>query len=69
MTTLLLAAAAVALLITGGTVGDDPKAYAAPLLIALLVIHGAMPLWVADSRARNRPADDDDVLEPGILGR
>ncbi|MFD7243470.1 hypothetical protein [Streptomyces massasporeus] len=69
VTTLLLAAAALALLITGGTAGDAPKAYAAPLLIAVLVVHWVMPLWVAGLRAQDEPADDDDVLEPGIIGR
>ncbi|MFJ7292267.1 hypothetical protein [Streptomyces collinus] len=68
VTTLLLAAAAVTLLITGGVAGDAPKAYAAPLLIAVLVVHWVMPLWVAGWRAQDEPADDD-VLEPGALGR
>ncbi|MEU3935588.1 hypothetical protein AB0E85_26660 [Streptomyces sp. NPDC029044] len=68
VTTLLLAATAVTLLITGGVAGDAPKAYAAPLLIAVLVVHWVMPLWVAGWRAQDEPADDD-VLEPGALGR
>ncbi|MER7479908.1 hypothetical protein ABTX60_20125 [Streptomyces sp. NPDC126510] len=68
VTTLLLAAAAVALLTTGGIAGDAPKAYAAPLLIAVLVVHHLMPLWVAGWRAQDEPTDDD-VLEAGALGR
>ncbi|MFJ3620089.1 hypothetical protein ACIPSH_18310 [Streptomyces iakyrus] len=68
VTTLLLAAAAATLLITGGVAGDAPKAYAAPLLIAVLVVHWVMPLWVAGWRAQDEPADDD-VPEPGTLGR
>ncbi|GGW38117.1 hypothetical protein [Streptomyces caelestis] len=67
-TTLLLAASAVALLITGGVDGNAPKAYAAPLLIAVLVVHWVMPLWVAGLRAQDEPADDD-ALEAGALGR
>ena len=68
VTTLLLAADAATLLITGGTAGDAPKAYAAPLLVAVLVLHWVMPLWVAGWCAQDEPADDD-VLEPGGLGR
>ena len=68
VTTLLLAAAAATQLITGGTAGDAPKAYAAPLLVAVLVLHWVMPLWVAGWCAQDEPADDD-VLEPGGLGR
>jgi hypothetical protein len=68
MTTLLLAAAAVALLITGGVDGNAPKAYAAPLLIAVLVVHWVMPLWVAGLRAEDEPADDE-TLEAGAPGR
>lgn len=67
MTTLLLAAAAVALLITGGVDGDAPKAYAAPLLIAVLVVHWVMPLWVAGLRAQDEPTDDE-AIEVGTLG-
>ena len=66
VTTLLLAATAVTLLITGGAAGDAPKAYAAPLLIAVLVVHWVMPLWVAGWRAQDEPADDD-VVESGAL--
>ncbi|MFB7928554.1 hypothetical protein ACFC4C_05545 [Streptomyces sp. NPDC056039] len=66
MTTLLLAAAATALLTTGGVAGDAPKAYAAPLLIAVLVVHWVMPLWVAGLRAQDEPAEDDAV-EAGDL--
>jgi hypothetical protein len=68
MTTLLLAVAAVALLITGGVDGNAPKAYAAPLLIAVLVVHWVMPLWVAGLRAEDDPADDE-ALEAGAVGR
>jgi hypothetical protein len=69
VTTLLLAVTAGTLLITGGTSGDAPKTYAAPLVIAVLVVHWVMPLWVAGWRAQDEPADDDVVLEPGALGR
>ncbi|WP_328343278.1 hypothetical protein [Streptomyces violaceus] len=62
MTTLLLAAAAVTLLAAGLSDGDAPKAYAAPLLIAALVVHWLMPLWVAGLHAQDEPAEDD-VLE------
>lgn len=65
MTTLLLAAVAVSLLITGGVAGDAPKAYAAPLLIAVLVVHWVMPLWVAGWHAQDEPADDE--LEAGAV--
>ncbi|MFG2024041.1 hypothetical protein [Streptomyces sp. NPDC048825] len=68
MTTLLLAATAAALLITGGVDGNAPKAYAAPLLIAVLVVHWVMPLWVAGLRAQDEPADDE-TLEAAALGR
>ncbi len=66
LTTLFLAAAAVTLLITGGAAGDAPKAYAAPLLIAVLVAHWLMPLWVAGWRAQDEPADDE-ALEAGVV--
>ncbi|WP_328768739.1 hypothetical protein [Streptomyces sp. NBC_00286] len=60
MTTLLLAAAATALLITGGVNGDAPKAYAAPLLIAVLVVNWIMPLWVAGLTAKDEPAEEEE---------
>ncbi|SMQ18814.1 hypothetical protein SAMN06272771_5274 [Streptomyces sp. Ag82_O1-12] len=69
VTTLLLAAAAVSLLITGGTAVDAPKAYAAPLLIAVLVVHWVMPLWAAGLRAQDEPVDDDECAGAGGLGR
>lgn len=62
-TTLLLTAGAAALLISGGLDGDAPKAYAAPLLIAVLVVHWLMPLWMAGWRAQDEPGDDDVVTE------
>jgi hypothetical protein len=62
-TTLLLVAGAAALLISGGLDGDAPKAYAAPLLIAVLVVHWLMPLWVAGWRAQDEPGDDDVVAQ------
>ncbi|MFI6375218.1 hypothetical protein [Streptomyces sp. NPDC050546] len=68
VTTLLLAAVAVALLITGGVAGDAPKAYAAPLLVAVLVVHWLVPLWVAGLRAQDEPAEDD-MVEAATLGR
>ncbi|MEV0239157.1 hypothetical protein AB0I06_04330 [Streptomyces sp. NPDC050674] len=58
VTTLLLVAAAATLLITGGIAGDAPKAYAAPLLIAVLATHWLTPLWVAGWHAQDEPADD-----------
>ncbi|MGR4848564.1 hypothetical protein ACWKT3_29160 [Streptomyces violaceus] len=62
MTTLLLAAAVIALLAAGLADGAAPKTYAAPLLIAVFVVHWVMPLWVAGLRAQDEPAEDD-VLE------
>ncbi|MGW0611140.1 hypothetical protein [Streptomyces sp. NPDC002788] len=67
VTTLLLATAAVVLLITGGVEGDAPKAYAGPLLVAVLVVHWMMPLWVAGWRAQDEPAEDE--VDTGALGR
>ncbi|WP_284117913.1 hypothetical protein [Streptomyces fragilis] len=57
MTLLLLAAVAV-LLCAGAVLGAAPTAYAAPLLIAVLVTHWLMPLWVAGTTARDEPEDD-----------
>ncbi|MER7788090.1 hypothetical protein [Streptomyces sp. NPDC097640] len=57
--TLLLLAAAAGLLITGGASGGAPKAYVAPVLIAALVCHWLMPLWVAGLMAQDEPADDE----------
>ncbi|MFD8826406.1 hypothetical protein ACFV1C_29120 [Streptomyces sp. NPDC059605] len=57
--TLLLLAASVGLLTAGAIEGDAPTAYAAPVLIAVLVVHWLMPLWVAGLMARDEPAEDD----------
>lgn len=58
--TLLLGAAVVGLLIAGATGGDALRAYAAPLLVAVLVPHWLMPLWVAGLMAHNEPLDELD---------
>lgn len=60
-TTLFLAAAAAALLIAGAANGDAPRAYAAPVLIAVLVAHWLMPLWVAGLMVQDEPAEDDNL--------
>ncbi|MFF3395794.1 hypothetical protein ACFYW1_33335 [Streptomyces sp. NPDC002669] len=57
--TLLLVAAAAGLLTAGAIDGDAPTAYAAPVLVAVLVVHWLMPLWVAGLTARDEPAEDD----------
>lgn len=59
--TLLLAATAVGLLIAGAAEGNAPTAYAAPVLIAVLVVHWLMPLWVAGLMAQDEPAEDDGL--------
>jgi len=64
--TLLLAAAVVGLLAAGMADGDAPKAYAAPLLVAVLEVHWLMPLWVAGLRAQDEPAEAE-ALEAGTL--
>ncbi|MEW2399329.1 hypothetical protein [Streptomyces sp. NPDC046862] len=61
--TLLLGAAVAALLIAGAIGGDALTAYAAPLLVAVLVPHWLMPLWVAGLMARNEPLDEVDELD------
>ncbi|MFJ2896917.1 hypothetical protein ACIO87_18795 [Streptomyces sp. NPDC087218] len=57
--TLLLVVAAAGLLTAGAIDGDAPTAYAAPVLVAVLVVHWLMPLWVAGLTARDEPAEDD----------
>lgn len=59
--TLLLLTVAVALLVAGAVRGHAPTAYAAPVLIAVLVTHWLMPLWVAGLMAGDEP--DDEPLE------
>ncbi|GAB3172903.1 hypothetical protein [Streptomyces incanus] len=59
--TLLLAATAVVLLIAGAADGNAPTAYAAPVLITVLVVHWLMPLWVAGLMAQDEPAEDDSL--------
>ncbi|MEI7032719.1 hypothetical protein [Streptomyces pratensis] len=60
--TLILAAAVAGLLITGAARGDAPVAYVAPALIAVLVVHWLMPLWVAGLMAQDEPCEDDGLL-------
>ncbi|MDK0518495.1 hypothetical protein [Streptomyces sp. ML-6] len=60
--TLLLLAAAAGLLTAGAIEGHAPTAYAAPVLIAVLVVHWLMPLWVAGLMAQDEPAEDDDPV-------
>ncbi|GAB2444632.1 hypothetical protein GCM10027162_45720 [Streptomyces incanus] len=57
--TLLLAATAAGLLTAGAVDGKAPTAYAAPVLIAVLVVHWLMPLWVAGLTAQDEPAEDN----------
>jgi hypothetical protein len=57
MTVLLLAVVAV-LLCAGAARGAALTAYAAPVLIAVLVTHWLMPLWVAGLTARDEPEDE-----------
>jgi membrane protein YdbS with pleckstrin-like domain len=59
--TLLLAAAVAALLIAGAADGHALRAYAAPVLIAVLVTHWLMPLWTAGVMARDEPAEDEGL--------
>ncbi|KAK1179131.1 hypothetical protein B7755_013855 [Streptomyces sp. NBS 14/10] len=60
--TLLLVAAAAGLLMAGAASGDAPRAYVAPVLIATLVAHWLMPLWVAGLMAQDEPADDEALV-------
>lgn len=55
--TLLLAATAASLLTAGAVDGNAPTAYAAPVLIAVLVVHWLMPLWVAGLTAQDEPEE------------
>ncbi|MET9439296.1 hypothetical protein [Streptomyces sp. NPDC006610] len=58
--TMLLLLVAVAALLTAGAIdGHAPRAYAAPVLVAVLVVHWLMPLWVAGLTARDEPAEDE----------
>ncbi|MFI6011997.1 hypothetical protein ACIBAG_24810 [Streptomyces sp. NPDC051243] len=57
--TALLAGAVVGLLAVGAAGGDALRAYAAPTLAAVLVVHWLMPLWVAGLTAEDEPADDE----------
>lgn len=43
---LLLVLAAAGLLAASAAEGDAPRAYASPVLMAVLVVHWLMPLWV-----------------------
>lgn len=56
--TLVLAAAVAVLLCVGAVLGAAPTAYAAPVLIAVLVTHWLMPLWVAGATARDEPDEE-----------
>ncbi|MBC9726314.1 hypothetical protein [Streptomyces sp. TRM68367] len=64
-TTLLLVTAAVTLLTVGAINEDAPRPYAAPLLIAVLVVHWLMPVWVAGLTAKDEPAEEE---EPAVQG-
>ncbi|GAB2857399.1 hypothetical protein GCM10027074_25540 [Streptomyces deserti] len=55
----LLGVAVVGLLAGGVTERDAVQAYAAPVLIAVLVVHLLMPLWVAGLTARDEPTEDE----------
>jgi hypothetical protein len=57
--TLLLASAATGLLIVGGVGGDALRAYVAPVLVAVLLAHWLMPLWVAGLMAQDEPVEDE----------
>ncbi|MGK5630055.1 hypothetical protein [Streptomyces sp. URMC 123] len=59
--TLLLAGTAATLLIVGAADGDAPRAYAAPVVITVLVAHWLMPLWVAGLMAQDEPAEDESL--------
>lgn len=59
--TLLLVSAVAGLLIVGGVGGDALRAYAAPVLIAVLVPHWLMPLWVAGLMAQDEPVEDEGL--------
>ncbi|MGY0061912.1 hypothetical protein ACWY4P_36155 [Streptomyces sp. LZ34] len=64
--TLLLATAAAGLLTAGAAGGDAPTAYVAPVLIAVLVAHWLMPLWMAGLMAEDEPAEDEALaVQPG----
>ncbi|MET8578255.1 hypothetical protein [Streptomyces sp. NPDC005012] len=56
--TLLLLTVSVVLLVAGAVRGHAPTAYAAPVLIAVLVTHWLMPLWVAGLMAGDEPDDE-----------
>ncbi|MFB4193001.1 hypothetical protein [Streptomyces carpaticus] len=58
---LLLAGTVAALLILGALTGHAPRMYAAPLLIAVLVTHWLLPLWVAGLTATDEPAEDESL--------
>ncbi|MFF2957759.1 hypothetical protein ACFVT1_02300 [Streptomyces sp. NPDC057963] len=56
---LLLAVTAGGLLTAGAADGNAHTAYAAPVLVAVLVVHWLMPLWVAGLMAQDDPPEDD----------
>ena len=60
--TLILAATVTGLLVKGAADGDAPTAYAAPVLVAVLVTHWLMPLWVAGLMVQDEPADEDCLV-------
>ncbi|WSQ11746.1 hypothetical protein OG604_30570 [Streptomyces sp. NBC_01231] len=43
----------------GAAEGDAPRTYAAPVLIAVLVVHWLMPLRVAGLTAQDDPTEDE----------
>lgn len=60
--TLILAATATGLLVKGAADGEALTAYAAPVLVAVLVTHWLMPLWVAGLMVQDEPADEDGLM-------
>ncbi|MEU0740771.1 hypothetical protein [Streptomyces sp. NPDC006134] len=64
--TVVLAAAVAVLLIAGAAGGESLGAAVAPVLLAVLVAHWLMPLWVAGLRAQDEPADDEAVGVQGL---
>lgn len=68
MTGALIFGAAVGMwLATVATDGQLTRAYVAPLLGGVFVLHWVMPLWVAGLLVQDEPADDLDDLD-GIDG-
>lgn len=60
--TCLLAGAVVGLLAAGAADGDALRTYVVPALVAVLVVHWLMPLWVAGLTAQDEPAEDEAAV-------